>query len=144
MIIFFLLCLFWFWKFQIPSASWRTNLQRVQIGDQTLKVETAKTTSQITIGLGERDAIGSDGMLFVLPERSIPSFWMKGMRFDLDFVWIDANTVVDLTANVSAQKGVAVEQLKLYRPNQPVTQVLELPAGEIARRGIGIGDAVSY
>lgn len=113
------------------------------LGDQQrLVVEVAKTPATISLGLGNRDAIGSDGMLFVLPTRSVPTFWMKNMRFDLDFVWIDMNTIVDLTATVSATPGLSDEQLTLVSPKQPVTHVLELPAGDIARRNLRIGDSV--
>lgn len=113
------------------------------IGNQVLQVEAARTPAQLTQGLGDRDAIGSDGLLFILPQRQVPQFWMQGMRFGLDFVWIDSGKVIALTPNVPAQPGVAASELKIYSPGMMATQVLELPLGDIARRGIKVGDAVS-
>ncbi len=115
------------------------------IGSQKLSVEIADTGEKITKGLGERDTIGSDGMLFVMPGgKTIPTFWMKGMRFDLDFVWIDTNKVVDLTGYVKAELGIPDARLHLYAPKVPVTHVLELNAGEIQKRGIRVGDEVQF
>ncbi len=118
-------------------------MHRIQVGAESLSVEVVDTPEKITKGLGYRDTLGSDGMLFVMPTRSIPTFWMKGMRFDLDFVWIDSNTVVDLSANVLAEPKVPDAQLKIYSPKAPVTHVLELPSGDIEKKGIRIGDKVS-
>lgn len=117
-------------------------LQSLTVGDETLSVEVVQTPDEITLGLGERDTLGSDGMLFVMSDRSIPAFWMKGMRFDLDFVWIDGDIVIDITENVKAEPSVPLYQLKTYSPRAPVTYVLELNAGDIAKKGIKIGDAV--
>lgn len=116
----------------------------IRIGNTILSIEVADTPAKITKGLGYRDELGSEGMLFVMPTRSIPSFWMKGMRFPLDFVWIDSNTVVDLTEHVSHQPGAQDQDLSTYSPSVPVTHVLEIPAGDIAKREIKIGDAVKY
>ncbi|MEP7166870.1 MAG: DUF192 domain-containing protein [Candidatus Woesebacteria bacterium] len=114
----------------------------ITVGSQKLAIERAKTIPEITLGLGKRDTLGSDGMLFVMPARDIPTFWMKDMRFDLDFVWIDSNKVVDLTEKVSAQKGEPDSALRFYSPITPVTHVLEMNAGEVQKRGIKIGDSV--
>lgn len=116
----------------------------VQIGSQSLSIEVVSTPAEITKGLGERDALGSDGMLFVMPSREIPSFWMMGMRFDLDFIWIDGDKVIDITENVSAEPGANPNQLKTYSPKSPVTHVLEMNAGEVQKRGIKIGDTVRF
>lgn len=135
--------LFIVWKLQTSYFNFPNRdikLVPISIGSQKLLVEVANTPATITKGLGERDQIGSDGMLFVLDRREIPMFWMKGMRFDLDFVWIDTDRVVDITAGVKAQPGAPDQQLATYQPKEQSNYVLELPAGEIARRGIHIGD----
>ena len=137
-----IVCFYLFRLYATNAASSTPKTQLLTIGKQQLHVEIAQTNSQITLGLGERDVLGSDGMLFVMPSRSIPAFWMKGMRFDLDFVWIDGVKVVDITQNVSAQKGSPENELRVYSPQVAVTHVLELNAGEVGRRGISIGDEV--
>lgn len=117
-------------------------LRTLQINSQTLQVEIADEPDEITLGLSFRSQIGSDGLLFVLPSRTVPAFWMKGMKFPLDFVWIDRNTVVDVTANVPIQEGAIDSELILYRPTAAVTHVLELNAGAIESLKINVGDSV--
>lgn len=133
-------------KQSLESNTARTskNYKSLRIGQNSLQVEIADSVPKITLGLGERDTLGSDGMLFVMPTRTVPAFWMKGMRFALDFVWIDGNRVIDLTENVPAEPTVSDANLKIHSPKSPATHVLELNAGEIKRRGISIEDTVSY
>lgn len=116
----------------------------IQIGGQKLQVEVVRAPEELSRGLGGRDAIGSDGMLFVLPTRQVPHFWMKDMRFDLDFVWIDYPKVVALTPRVSAQRGESDRLLKVYSPGLSATHVLELNSGEIEKLGIKIGLDIIY
>jgi uncharacterized protein len=121
-----------------------TTDKTMRIGSQTLFIEEVSTPEKITKGLGERDTLGSDGMLFVMPSRGIPAFWMKGMRFDLDFIWIDGDRVVDVTENVRLEPGIPESSLRIYSPRYPVTHVLELNAGEIKKRDIKVGDPVQF
>ena len=105
---------------------------QIKINDIPLSVEAAKSNESITKGLGERDAIGSDGMLFFMPERNVVNFWMHGMRFPLDFVWIDQNKIVGTISNVQAPVDPSSFELPSYSSEVPVTHVLELPAGKVA------------
>jgi uncharacterized membrane protein (UPF0127 family) len=79
-------------------------------------------------------------MLFVLPNDS-PSFWMKGMRFPLDIVWINGNRVVDVSADVPAPQGPG-GGLPTYSPDRPADRALEVNAGWAARHGVEPGDTV--
>jgi uncharacterized membrane protein (UPF0127 family) len=116
----------------------------IQINKTLLRVELAKSPDEITKGLSDRESIGSDGMLFVLPARTIPKFWMYHMRFALDFVWIDGSRIVDITKNVSAPNPAApTGALETYAPKTAVTHVLELPAGSVEKYGFVIGDTVT-
>lgn len=80
----------------------------------------------------------NEAMLFVFPAAGFHSFWMKDMTFDLDFIWINNNRIVDLTENVSH-----VNQTQIYMPKTEVDNVLEVNAGFIQMYGIKIGDKVS-
>lgn len=80
-----------------------------------------------------------NGMLFVFDEPDTHTFWMKGMNFDLDFVWLDENkTVVEITPNVSKDSYP-----DFITPTEPVVSVLELGAGVAAREGIKVGDVLA-
>ena len=51
--------------------------------------EVMVTPTEQARGLGYRDSLAwSHGMLFTYDEPGFRSFWMKGMRFDIDIVWI--------------------------------------------------------
>ena len=92
------------------------------------------------------DALPDDaGMLFDLHEMRIPVFWMKGMRFPLDMVWIgEDRRVAEVTANVSPQPGVADGDLARISPASPVRYVLELNAGAAGRYGLGAGTQLAF
>lgn len=114
------------------------------VGDKELSVEAVNSQASIIKGLGERDSIGSDGMLFFFSDRQVVHFWMRGMRFPLDFVWIDGDKVVSITENVPAPTDPTSTQLPTYSSTSPVTHVLELPAGMIATYGIGVGTSIQF
>jgi len=129
----------------VTAWSMRTTYVNMRVGTSLLRVETAQSASAIEKGLGDRASIGSDGMLFILPTRTTPSFWMKGMQFALDFVWIDTDHVVDLHTNVlPPANNQNTQALPTYHPKSLVTHVLELPAGDVVRRNITIGDSVQF
>ncbi len=115
-------------------------------GDQVLRIEVATTPTQSERGLGYRDTLAPDaGMLFDLGSTRVPAFWMKGMRFALDFVWItDDKRVAAVTSDVSPQPGASDAQLRLYSSPQPVRYVLEINAGASSALGITPGTQLSF
>ena len=114
------------------------NTIQMKIGRAEFEVLIADEPEEQAVGLSNRDSINENtGMFFVFAQEVTPAFWMKGMRFDLDFIWINGDTVIDITENVSHR-----DQEQLYRPLGPVTGVLEVLAGEARRKGVGIGDRV--
>jgi uncharacterized membrane protein (UPF0127 family) len=115
-------------------------------GDHTLHIEIATNGEQSQRGLGFRDGLADDaGMLFDLGSTRPQVFWMKGMRFALDFVWItDDKRVAGVTADVPPQPGVPDSELLTYSAPQPVRYVLEINAGAAARLGIAPGTQLSF
>ena len=67
---------------------------------------------------------------------------MLGMKFPLDFVWIDGKKVVDVTRNVPPPKGM--EKPTIVKPSVPVDKILEINAGDIDKFGIKVGDTVDF
>jgi uncharacterized membrane protein (UPF0127 family) len=122
------------------SAGVELQRARVTVAGHTIQVEVAESPAARMRGLSGRPALAADhGMLFTYDVASVPAFWMKDMRFDLDLVWIRGGRVVDLTARAPHR----VEgPLPVYRPSEPVDLVLEVPAGTAARFGWRPGDAV--
>ena len=119
----------------------------VRAGGLAVHAELARTPQERVPGLGNRDSLAEDaGMLFVFPSAQQPSFWMKDMRFPLDFVWISAEKrVVQVTENVLPPAlGTSDSALPVYVPASSVQYVLEVNAGAVARGGVRAGDVVSF
>ena len=109
--------------------------------------EIADTPALRTKGLGYRDRLAANsGMLFIFPSGQASSFWMRGMRFPLDFVWIGADCrVADITERVPhPEPGAPDATLPLINPASPAAYVFEINAGEIERLGIEIGDPARF
>jgi len=113
----------------------------VEVGGASVTAEVADDDASRARGLSGRDRLDPDaGMLFVLPGDS-PSFWMKGMRFPIDIVWIRGARVVDVTADVPPPAGTN-EALATYSPERPANRALEVNAGWADRHGVERGDRV--
>lgn len=79
-------------------------------------------------------------MIFVFDRSGFYPFWMKGMLFPLDFVWIGRDKkVAGVTANVAPETYP-----QAFLPPLPVKYVLEVNAGWVKEHGIKVGDAVSF
>lgn len=113
------------------------------VGNTAFEVEIANTTTTRARGLSGREGLGeNEGMLFIFNSPGIHGFWMKDMKFSIDFVWIRDNRVVGVTENAAPEPDAPFWSLKRYYPPEDVTHVLEVAAGEAAKRGIKRGNAV--
>ena len=79
------------------------------------------------------------GMLFTYEEPEVLSFWMKEMRFGLDFVWIREGQVVDITQDVGKPLSLEAEKT-IVSPVVPADSVVEVNAGWVVRHKIQVGD----
>lgn len=108
----------------------------VIINGVKVAVEVRDTSAERQQGLSGRERLGEDeGMLFVFEQPGIYPFWMKDMKFPLDFVWMRENKVVDLREKV----GITEMNIK---PGQPADKVLEVNSGWIEKHKIKVGDEV--
>jgi len=78
-------------------------------------------------------------MLFVYDRPDLYGFWMKGMRFDIDIVWIHDGHIVGIAHRVPHDVS---PPLPTYHPPEPVDSVLEVAAGSAEARGWRRGDRV--
>ncbi len=118
-------------------------LKRLRVGEEIVVVEIVDTPETRAQGLSGRESLGeNEGMLFVFDEFKIYSFWMKEMKFDLDFAWIMEGEVVGLAEQVLAPK--VGESPVVVRPSQPIEMVLEVNSGFLNKKGVKIGDRVEF
>jgi uncharacterized membrane protein (UPF0127 family) len=129
------------WREPMPAAR---STAEIVVGDTPLTVELALASDEQSLGLGYRNGLEpGTGMLFVFPEPAERSFWMKGMRFCLDIIWIANGEVVGAAENACPDpEGTADADRPNYLSEVPVTHVLEVPAGWIDEHGYGPGTTV--
>lgn len=119
------------------------SLHILKIDERVLSVEIVSTPEAITNGLSGRSEIGSDGMLFIFPNKQKLVFWMKEMKFPLDIIWIADGKVVEITRDVPPPEGgVPFEALPRYSPDSEVDMVLEVNAGFANENNLGVGSSV--
>lgn len=114
------------------------------IKDLKLKVEIADTNEKRAKGLGGRVSLASDsGMLFIFDKPDFHIFWMKGLSFPLDFIWLKDKKIIDITKNALASDPKTPDSdLPKYQSNQAVDMVLEVNGGFIDKNGLSIGDSI--
>jgi len=113
----------------------------VAFSSQTVNVQIADTESARNLGLSGRENLPDDtGMLFVFPAEGKFAFWMKDMKFPLDFIWIHNGKVSQITANVGIEPGLPDAALHTYLPSSLVDSVLEVNAGWTAKNRLKVGD----
>ena len=110
--------------------------------ESTISIEVADSAEKRSRGLSDRTSLASDsGMLFVYDKPSQYKFWMKGMQFPLDFIWILNDTIVDLLPNIAnPAPNTQTQDLSILAPTTQVNKILEVNAGFIAAHNIKIGD----
>ena len=119
--------------------------EALSVDGATFNVEIASTVIEQSRGLSYRPSLGAQsGMLFLFDGGSVQAFWMLGMNFPLDMLWISGNTVSGFAQNVPAPApGTAVWNLPVYSSPANVDKVLEVNAGTVAKYNIKVGDSVT-
>jgi uncharacterized membrane protein (UPF0127 family) len=122
-------------------GAYRTD-ETIRIGSSDVDAEVAAKPAAITKGLSGRKCIAADrAMLFSFGRPGVYSFWMKGMRFPIDIVWLDgAHDVVWLERNVSP----STYPMSFLNREDPAQYVLELKAGRSRELGLRIGSHLDF
>ena len=129
------------WREELPPAR---ETAEITVGTTPVLVDLALTPDQQQLGLGYRNGLEpGTGMLFVFPESSERSFWMKGMRFCLDIIWIDGDEITGAAESVCPDPaGTPDVERETYPSSGPASHVLEMPAGWLRENGYGPGTPV--
>jgi len=114
----------------------------ITIKEKRLFLEIADTPQQQNQGLaGHQPLSDNQAMLFPYSPPQQVSFWMKGMSFPIDIIYISSDQIVQIYSQVPVPSP-SETNLKTYPSNQPVDYVLETAAGWTDKYSIGIGDKV--
>ena len=130
-----------------PTSTLPEDMPLLRVNGAEFPVELAVTLEERSQGLSGRDSLPSGtGMLFIYEADGAHTFWMKDMRFPLDFVWISGEClVVEVTAGAPPpEPGQSPKDLPRYSPPGPVRYILEINAGEAETADIDPGDMVEF
>lgn len=105
---------------------------------EIIKAELSLTSEEHVKGLSGRDGLEKEtGMLFIHESKNKQCYWMKGMLFPIDIIWIDDNRIVGWVDNARPQSA---PPYTLYFSPAPVDRVLEVPAGFVDNNNLERGD----
>jgi len=118
----------------------------VKIGKAVFYVEMARTGEEKAKGLaGHKPLSKNEGMLFEFPAGDGFGFWMKGMTFPIDIIWIKNNKVIYAVENAQPPKaGQKESELQIFAPSEGANYVLEVGAGMADKYKIKTGDIVKF
>ncbi len=115
----------------------------IKINNQSIIAEVVSSPADREKGLSGRAQINvNEGMLFVFEENDKYPFWMKGMKFPIDIVWILQDRIIGFEENVMPPEIDDPSYLKVYRSPLAINKVLELKAGRVKLLRAELGQRV--
>jgi uncharacterized membrane protein (UPF0127 family) len=109
----------------------------IDVGDHTVRVEVAATPELRTRGLMHRDSLKPErGMLFMYPDETVRSFWMKNVPFPLDVAFADSSGKIVRIADMKAMDTRSTHSL------YPARYALEMNRGWFETNEVEPGDYI--
>ncbi len=106
--------------------------------EAAFEVEVADTSSKREMGLMYRRELATDhGMLFIFPDESVLTFWMKNTPIPLDMIFIGSDLKIVGIVREAVPFTESARTVGL-----PSRYVLEITGGAAQKRGIQVGDKV--
>lgn len=117
---------------------------KVDVNGFEIVADMAMTDEQREKGLSIKDTLKeNEGMLFVFQREGQYNFWMNGMKFPIDILWLDtAGKVVHIESN--AQPCESELDCPDYTPAKNALYVLETAAGFVERHDVKIGTDIDF
>lgn len=116
----------------------------VTIGAQSFNVIVASSQQAREIGLSETKSLSQNqGMIFLFDKPDYYSFWMKNMKFPIDIIYINNDTIITIVNNATPPKDNKGNPI-IYTPIAPADKVLEIQAGLSRKYNFKNGDKVTY
>ena len=112
-------------------------IRHVYIRDVMVKAEVVKTETRIEQGLAGRASLPAGrGMLFEMSNNDIQNFWMKGMQFAIDIIWIENGRVT------GCEKNISPADPRIFTSPSDASYVLEVPQGFCDENSVKVNDEV--
>ncbi|MCX6766188.1 MAG: DUF192 domain-containing protein [Candidatus Moranbacteria bacterium] len=113
-------------------------IKRVYVRDVLVKAEIVVSDEKKTAGLsGRSDLPQGRGMLFEWNDSEPRSFWMYGMQFPIDIIWIENGRVIGCEKNIQPDNGK-----RTFSSPSDAGYVLEVPEGFCDRYSVKVNDEV--
>ncbi len=117
-------------------------IQELRIKKIPLTVEVVRSNAEKARGLSGREILPEGrGMIFLFDSPGYYGFWMQGMNFSLDFMWLSGNNIVQIDTDIPAPSLQNPKPVNII-PSQPIDGVIEVPSGWVVRNKINIGDEI--
>lgn len=128
-----------------PLEDLNTRIVTLPDGNQ-IRVEVKIKPEDMARGMMYRDSLPHGrGMLFIHSQPGPYTYWMPDMKIPLDIVFMDPNRrIVEIAANVPPCTTAKREDCPQYGGHQVEQYVLEIGAGEAARLGLRVGEALRF
>lgn len=131
---------FVFYQFANPASN---ETKKLTVNNQTFTVEIVKTTKDQQVGLTKYDSLPeTNGMLFQFTDTTNHLFWMRGMRFPIDIVFIQDNKVVGVIENAPPAEA-STNNVPTYGGDLTSNAALEINAGLAKKYEINKGDTIT-
>lgn len=133
-----------------PGVTVKTQTKSLKIVDLSgntkavLDVEIADTNEKRNKGLGYRASLATNsGMLFIHDNPKKYTYWMKGMQFPIDIIWILNDEIIDILPNIPPPiTGQTDDTLERYSSTSDINRVLETNALFVQTNNIQKGDRI--
>jgi uncharacterized protein len=120
---------------------------KVVVNGFDVMTDIALTGEQQTKGLDIKNNLTENqGMLFVFQQPYRYGFWMNGMKFPIDIIWLDSNGVVTHIEHSLKPCPPASSNLvcPTYFPEKDSLYVLETVAGFSMKHNVRLGTHISF
>jgi uncharacterized membrane protein (UPF0127 family) len=105
-----------------------------------IDIQIADTDFDRQLGLMFRKSMKENqGMLFIFPEESVQSFWMRNTYISLDMIFVNSDKKI-----VTIHKNTKTLSDQSYRSTRPAKYVIEVDAGYTEKHNIKVGDKVNW
>jgi uncharacterized membrane protein (UPF0127 family) len=122
---------------EIFSLKYWNPIHRVYFKNMYVKAEVVDTQAEIENGLaGRKELPIGRGMLFVMPSDGVQKFWMKGMQFGIDIIWMERGAVIGCDKNISPKDD------RIFTSPSASQVVLEVPQGFCDQFDVRVNDQV--